>query len=197
MMVCVAAWGSLHSWLASLKTKSLVQRLIGEGMMRYYRLTFIGVAILTFLPLFAMLVYLPSRLLWRIFTPWLYGTVTLQILAVLGLLYTFLQTDIWHFIGLRQLTNPEIGDEGNEDLVVSGLYALVRHPLYFLVIVFLWLIPYMTDVILAFVTACTVLFVLGTIPEERKMIEIYGDAYRRYQCQVPRIIPWLKFNKRF
>jgi methanethiol S-methyltransferase len=195
IIVCVAAWGALHSWLASLKTKRLAKRFIGEWIMRYYRLVFIGAATLTFLPICAMLVFLPSRLLWRIPTPWIYGTVTLQVLAVLGLILTFLQTDIWDFIGLRQLANQISEDEDEKELVVSGLYALVRHPLYFLVIVFLWLIPYMTDVVLAFVIACKVYFLLGTISEERKMIEIFGEAYRRYQRQVPRIIPWLKIKR--
>jgi len=190
--ISMTAWGCLHSWLASLRTKRTAKRLLGEHVNRFYRLFFVGIAILTLSPILAMLVFLPSRLLWQITAPWIFGTLTVQIIAVVGLIVTILKTDVWSFIGLRQLNNPDV--EKENALVITGLYKLIRHPLYLLVIIVLWLIPYMTDVILTFVIASTGYFILGTFPEERKMIEIYGDDYQRYQQEVPRIIPWVKFK---
>jgi methanethiol S-methyltransferase len=192
IVVCVTAWGFLHSWLASLRTKRIARQLLGEWVNRFYRILFIGIAILTLSPILAMVVFLPSRLLWRIHAPWVYGTATIQAAAVVGLIVTILMTDVWSFVGLRQLKHPN-GEE-KKSLVVKGLYGFVRHPLYLLVILFMWLIPYMTGLILAFVIASTGYFILGSIPEERKMLEIYGDAYRRYQESVPRIIPWIKLR---
>jgi len=192
ILVSMTAWGFLHSWLASLRTKQTAKYLFGEHINRIYRIFFVGIAILTLSPILAMLVYLPSRLLWRIPVPWIYGTIMVQLLAVVGLIVTILKTDIWAFVGLRQLKHPEV--EEKKDLIVTGLYKFVRHPLYLLVIIFLWLIPYMTDIVLAFVIASTGYFIFGSIPEERKMRKIYGDTYRRYQQDVPRIIPWIKYK---
>jgi protein-S-isoprenylcysteine O-methyltransferase Ste14 len=41
----------------------------------------------------------------------------------------------------------------------------------------------------AFVAVSTAYFFLGSIPEEEKLIEEFGDAYRRYQQIVPRLVP--------
>lgn len=191
IVISMTAWGCLHSWLASLRTKQTARQLLGERIDRFYRILFVGIALLTLSPILAMLVFLPSRLLWRIPAPWVYGTTVIQVAAVVGLIVTIFKTDVWSFVGLRQLKHPD-GEE-KKTLVVKGLYGLVRHPLYLLVIVFMWLIPYMTDLILAFVIASTGYFILGSIPEERKMLEIYGDAYRKYREEVPRIIPWIGF----
>ncbi len=74
-------------------------------------------------------------------------------------------------------------------LTVKGPYRWVRHPFYFLVVVMLWASP----VISADRTLLNVLFtawiILGAHWEERDLIAQYGDAYRRYQAQVPMLMP--------
>ena len=52
----------------------------------------------------------------------------------------------------------------------------------------LW--PHMTVNLAAFFAVSTAYFYLGSIPEEQKLVEEFGDAYRRYQQLVPRLIPW-------
>jgi protein-S-isoprenylcysteine O-methyltransferase Ste14 len=64
--------------------------------------------------------------------------------------------------------------------------------MYLFSIILFWLLPYITDLILAFITASTLYFLIGMIPEERKLVEVYGEEYQRYQEDVPRIIPGLK-----
>lgn len=190
VFVAMCAWSVLHSWLAAFSTKSQVQRLFGENIQRYYRLFFVGVAGLTLLPIMLLVVFLPSRLLWAIPVPWRYLTLTVQGLALLGLVITVLQVDTLAFIGLRQLRTPDA--EQRSALVTRGFYRWVRHPLYFFSLVLFWLLPIMTDLALAFVIAGSLYFLIGTVPEEQKLVEIYGESYRQYQKEVPRIIPWLK-----
>lgn len=190
VFISMCAWSVLHSWLAAFSTKNRVKRLVGERIQRYYRLIFILIAGVTLLPILAMVVLLPSRVLWRIPAPWLYFTIALQGLALLGLVITVLQVDTLAFIGLRQLRDPDA--EKKNELVTRGFYRWVRHPLYFFSLILFWLLPIMTDLTLAFVIAGSLYFIIGTVPEERKLVEIYGDAYRQYQQDVPRIIPWLK-----
>jgi protein-S-isoprenylcysteine O-methyltransferase Ste14 len=50
----------------------------------------------------------------------------------------------------------------------------------------LW--PAMTVNLAAFFVVSAAYFYLGSIPEEQKLIEEFGDAYRRYQRAVPRLI---------
>lgn len=190
VFLSMVAWSVLHSWLAAFSTKDMARRVFGTRIQRYYRLFFIAIAGLTLLPILGLVVVLPSSLLWTIPVPWRYLTLTLQGLALLGLVITVLQVDTLAFIGLRQVHNPDA--EKNSELVTRGFYRWVRHPLYFFSLVILWLLPVMTNLTLAFVIASSLYLLIGTIPEEKKLIEIYGDSYRQYQKEVPRIFPWLK-----
>ena len=192
VFISMCAWSVFHSWLAAFSTKNLAVRIFGKGIQRYYRLLFIGVAVLTLLPILGMVAFLPSRNLWIIPFPWLYLTLTLQGLALLGLVVTVLQVDTMAFIGLSQLHHPDA--EQKAEMVTRGFYRWVRHPLYFFSLVLFWLFPVMTTVSLAFVIASSLYFVIGTLPEERKLVDIYGQAYRQYQRDVPRIIPWKKIR---
>lgn len=190
VIITMSAWSVLHSWLAAFSTKELMQCFFGDKIRRYYRLIYIFVAGVTLLPILGLVLFLPSRVLWVIPTPWVYLTLTIQGLGLLGLVFTVLQVDTLAFIGLRQLQNPEAETEA--ELVTRGFYRVVRHPLYFFSLVIFWLFPIMTDLGLAFVIVSSLYFIIGTIPEERKLVKIYGDSYRAYQKEVPRIIPWLR-----
>ena len=190
VFITMAAWGVLHSWLASFSTKRLARNIFGECTDRYYRLFFVGTAGLTLLPVLGLVFFLPSRLLWVIPTPWVFGTAFIQLLAVLALLHTVLQTDVMAFVGLRQVYRPNI--EVESELVRTGFYRLIRHPLYLFSIVIFWLFPYMTDLALAFFLAGTLYFLAGMIPEERKLVRIFGAAYENYRREVPALIPFTK-----
>jgi len=192
VFVSMAAWGLLHSWLAAFRTKKWVRQTFERRICRYYRLIYVSIAILTLTPILAMLVFLPQRVLWIIPPPWIYVTIAVQFLAILGILITVLQTNVMTFIGLRQLENPRAEQES--EFVRKGFYRIVRHPMYLFSIIFFWLIPYMTDLILAFIIASTLYFLIGSIPEEQKLRETYGEAYEKYQAEVPRIIPGVKIT---
>lgn len=194
VFLTMSAWGVFHSWMAGLRTKQVVKRLFGKRIDRYYRLIFITIAIVTLLPIVAMVMFLPSRVLWVIPVPWRYLTIGLQLIAAVGVLITVRQTDAMAFLGIKQFTQPEEDHENN--LKIKGFYRIVRHPMYLFSILLLWLLPYMTDLLLAWVISSTLYFMLGSIPEERKLLVKFGGAYREYRKEVAWLIPGIKCRKK-
>jgi protein-S-isoprenylcysteine O-methyltransferase Ste14 len=83
------------------------------------------------------------------------------------------------------LANPD-------PFVTHGAYGLVRHPIYLGWFLMVWPTPLMTGGRLTF-AAVSSLYLLVAIPfEERSLLDIYGDAYRRYRRQVRwRVLPGL------
>lgn len=70
---------------------------------------------------------------------------------------------------------------------------MVRHPMYFAVVVVLWCHSFtLADLIVNAVL--TVYVVIGTWLEEKKLIAEFGDAYIRYQKEVPMLIPFTKWK---
>ncbi|MCU0661021.1 MAG: isoprenylcysteine carboxylmethyltransferase family protein [Myxococcota bacterium] len=75
-------------------------------------------------------------------------------------------------------------------LAIKGAYRWVRHPLYFFSMVMIWGYPVVTADRLLFNGAWTAWIVFATMLEERDLVRDFGDAYRRYQSQVPMLLPW-------
>jgi protein-S-isoprenylcysteine O-methyltransferase Ste14 len=186
-LLAVAAYGALHSLLASLWAKRLARGSLGEAGARGYRLVYNVVAVLTLLPVLAVPAVSPGVELYRIHAPWVALTLVGQGLALGALAFGLLQTDPWHFLGVRQLGEKE--DERPSRLVVSGLYRWVRHPLYTAGLVFIWLTPWMTTSILALNVALTVYILIGSVFEERRLVAEFGAQYLDYARRVPRLLP--------
>jgi protein-S-isoprenylcysteine O-methyltransferase Ste14 len=96
-------------------------------------------------------------------------------------------------IGLRQVLDAASGrKEGPLTLTTSGLYRLVRHPIYVGAIVAFWATPDMTAGHLLFSTAATAYTIFGTFLEERDLVDLFGDRYRQYQQRVRMLLPFPK-----
>lgn len=185
-------YGVIHTTLAANQLKNWARRHWGtERIDRWYRLFFSFVATVTFLPQLILVQVLPDRTLYRIPNPWMWLTFGVQLTAAAVFLVALFQTDVWRFIGLRQMLwgGEPIPADKHERLVTSGPYAWVRHPLYTTALVILWLWPEMSVNRAAFFAFSTLYLCLGSIPEEQKLMAEFGDAYRRYQKAVPRLIP--------
>jgi protein-S-isoprenylcysteine O-methyltransferase Ste14 len=73
---------------------------------------------------------------------------------------------------------------------VEGPYRWVRHPLYACILVLFWVRPEMTVDGLLLVSMWSAWMIAGTVLEERDLVADFGDVYRRYQRQVPMLLPW-------
>lgn len=186
------AFGGIHTALAAFQVKNWARSRWGtQRVDRWYRLFFALVSGVTFLPVLVLAQVLPDRSLYTIPSPWVWLASGIQLLALVLLIVALFQTDVWRFIGLRQILRggEPIPADRHERLVTSGPYAWVRHPLYTTTIAIMWLWPDMSVNRAVFFAVSTAYFFLGSIPEEQKLITEFGDAYRRYQQVVPRLIP--------
>jgi protein-S-isoprenylcysteine O-methyltransferase Ste14 len=158
---------------------------------RFYRLAYNVFAVVSFLPVLVVMFLVPDRTLYLVPLPWSLFMVGGELLAVAALFSSFRQTDIWDFIGLRQLGESDKPSK----LTTSGLYKYVRHPLYSAGMAFIWLLPLMTVNILMVNIAMTVYVIIGASFEERKLRRAFGQEYIDYSAVTPMFIPFLKGNK--
>jgi len=76
------------------------------------------------------------------------------------------------------------------------LYRYVRHPLYLGLLLSLWAVPLMTAGRLLFAAGLSVYILIGVAFEERDLLQLFGDSYRRYREQVGMLIPIARFSTR-
>lgn len=186
-------WGLIHSGLASLTIKDLINNKLGERAIRYYRLAYNIFAGISFFPIIGLMIVIRDTQLYSIPKPWIAFTLFAQLLSLLILVIGLKQTGALKFLGLT----PFLGEKQSESqsFITNGLYKYVRHPLYSAGLVLLWCSPVMTTNSLLVSICLSIYIVVGAIFEERKLEIEYGDLYREYRQQVSMLIPCLKWNK--
>jgi len=194
ILLATAAYGVLHSLLAASGTKQWALARFGPRAKRAYRLVYDAVALVSFIPVLALLARYPGEVLYRLSLPWSAlaraGHGAAMVLLAVGLL----QTDTLSFLGIRQLVAGESSTPPT--LIVNGLYRWVRHPLYTAGLVLIWLTPVMTTGVLALNLALTAYITIGYRLEERRLVAEFGPAYVDYQARVPALVPrWNPLSK--
>ena len=133
-------------------------------------------------------------IVWQIDDP--NAAVTVATLSLVGwaivLTSTFL---INHFelFGLHQVANNLVGRPMPAPRFRAPLYyQFVRHPIYLGFIIAFWAAPTMTIGHLLFAAVTTAYIIVGILLEERDLIDLFGDDYRRYKDRVSMLVPWRK-----
>jgi protein-S-isoprenylcysteine O-methyltransferase Ste14 len=190
LIFSVAVWGVVHSWMASLKFKETLRRILGVGGVKFYRLFYNLFSVVSIAPIFYLMIALPDKDFYQIPAPWSIMMLAGQGLAVLLLIVAVLQTDVLSFVGLRQL----IQEEQPGKLVTRGFYRMVRHPLYTFGLLALWLSSSVSLNAFIVYLGLTLYILVGIYFEERKLLREFGQAYADYQSVTPMLIPGLKLG---
>ena len=133
-----------------------------------------------------------TGIVWSITVPSVVTAITVLSLFgwVLAVASTFL---INHFelFGLQQVTIFLFGKVTPQPIFRTPLlYKIVRHPLYLGLIIAFWAAPTMTVGHLLFAALMTAYIFVGITFEERDLITVFGDEYRRYKARVPKLLPY-------
>jgi len=172
----------IHSILAMDYVKNIARNLLGKEF-RYYRMIYSLLSIPLLAPAFMIwMTYSKSTPVVYVIPHDLYPVVILVRLVALGMFgYAILQIDLLEFSGMKR--------EKERVLLTGGAYGIVRHPFYSAGILILFTQMEMTMLDLTAALLVVGYFLAGAFIEERRLLLVFGDEYRKYQKQVPMFIP--------
>lgn len=186
IIIGVAVFGFQHSGLSALRIKSRIVKKL--GLKEYARLftatsvlaLFIAVRAMNFSNWFYFFTS-TNRFNLSLFLPGI-------ILAGIGVTLAAAATNV-----LDVSTVADMRSNRKDELVTSGIYAHIRHPLYLAVILLfsglVLIYPFFKVIIFAVSFCCYVL--IGAYFEERKLILKYGKEYHEYKKKAGFMIPKL------
>lgn len=210
-LAAFAVFGWLHSLFAQDGFKHWLARRTGPFFVdHFWRLVY---CVLSFVALYHVIGTLhwdsnPRGNYWLFDYPeWLWRIVLVTHLASVAVIWiAFLQSDYLEFWGVKQAwrgirilagrpaRKATAALFGTERLVVDGLYGVVRHPMLAGGLLFL-LTSGPSRNNLVFLCMYAAYMVIGARYEERRLLRVFGDRYRRYQEQVGAFAPRLSLPR--
>jgi len=163
----------------------------------FYRLFYVVVSFILLVPLIRFTGEFESPAIMTYDAPLSVARYALMSGALLMFFWAFFMNyDSLSFFGIRQIMNfgrPKTTATPVE-VKRNGLLGMVRHPMYLALILYLWCqIFSMMDLVIN--TLLTLYVLIGTWLEERKLVLEFGEAYLKYQKEVPMLIPFAKSKR--
>lgn len=201
VIIIFLAFAFIHSITVSQKMKKLCAGIFGETFMRvYYRALYTAVSAVTAGAALYLIHRVPDEQLWTA-PAWLKWIMyAIQLAGIIFGLLAFKHLDTGEFLGITQLARYWKRGEvaGNiegltaNELVTTGVYGIVRHPLYLAGIVIFTFNPLITRNSLVISVLADLYFLFGSLIEERRFCGVFGDHYQEYRERVPRLLPRIR-----
>jgi methanethiol S-methyltransferase len=192
--VIVLFWAGycfLHSFLISITVADAMSRMLKEYY-AFYRIAYVLISLALLVPLIRFTEHIEQTIIITYVFPWSLIRTVLTAGSILMFAWSFFfDYDALSFFGIRQIMNFRRPEKSGQPgaLRKNGLLGIVRHPMYFTLIVYLWCqTTRVVDVVVNIVL--TVYVIVGTRLEERKLVREFGESYLSYQHQVPMLIPF-------
>jgi protein-S-isoprenylcysteine O-methyltransferase Ste14 len=194
----------IHSITVSSWFKRACSNALGETFMRaWYRFLYNAISIITVLLAIYFISQVPDRELWT--APLWLNLVMRGIqfagLAIGALAFEHMDSrefmgfrQVWRYITLRE-TAGNIEGLTQKELVRTGVYGIVRHPMYLAGMVIFTFSPIITVNGLTVTVLADFYFLFGVFIEERRFLSSFGEEYREYMKHLPRLIPKMFYRR--
>ena len=180
-----------HTLLAQKSSQNIIKRVLPPQAVRTFYLAITGLCltwvVVGWQSTGIVIWRLPVSKFWA-------DTLSITIFAIFqtGVLFVLMRFDIFIFFGIRQIfqkANEMNRTEGANQLITSGLYSIVRHPMYLFTMGSYFVAPVMTLDRTFIVLLCLLYLNIGVPIEEKKLLKIFGKEYLKYCKDVPPIFP--------
>jgi methanethiol S-methyltransferase len=154
------------------------------------RSTYVLLASLALILLFWQWRPIPA-VVWHTDHPQVAGALTgVSIVGFLIVLTSTWLINHFELFGVHQVVNNLRGRDMPAPTFNTPLfYKFVRHPIYLGFIIAFWATPTMTAGHLLFAAVTTAYIFVGIMLEERDLVDLFGDEYRRYRQRVAMLVP--------
>ncbi len=190
---------SLHSYLISIRFTNLMTRLL-KNYYAFYRLVYVVISLILLVLLLKFTAQLTAQLNDPVIVTYEFPLSIVRYVLISGSLLMFFWAFFFNYDSLSFFGIRQILDFGkikktvpSEKIKKNGLLGIIRHPMYFALIVYLWCQTFrVSDIVVN--TLLTIYVLIGTMLEENKLVMEFGDSYIKYQHEVPMLIPFTKIR---
>lgn len=200
-MVATGVFAVVHSLMASLAAKRGVGQLVGERRAEgVYRFAFCALSVVKLLALLVWLRHLPDRTLYRVTGLPRIVLIAGQAASLGVIVAAARQVGFARISGVAAIDDllsgrtvqptPEAqhpAPQSEAKLGWHGPYQFSSHPANYFVLPTFWLSPVMSARWLGVGIATTLYMVLGSLHEDARLQDAYGERYARYRREVPHV----------